>query len=87
MSGREVTQPPSTSSPGHWGGARRRNTDAYNLDLSERRAKAVVDALTKRGIDRARLASKGFGKSKPVADNATAQGRSLNRRVEVSVVP
>lgn len=62
------------------------NTDAYNVELSERRAKAVVGWLTKQGVDAGRLSSKGFGKAKPVADNATAQGRSLNRRVEVSVV-
>jgi outer membrane protein OmpA-like peptidoglycan-associated protein len=61
------------------------NTDAYNLDLSERRARAVVAALVKRGADGARLTAKGFGKSRPVADNATAQGRALNRRVEVSI--
>jgi len=62
------------------------NTDAYNLDLSQRRAKSVVDALTKAGIDGGRLEAKGFGRTKPVADNATAQGRALNRRVEVSVL-
>ncbi len=62
------------------------NTDAYNLELSERRAKAVVGWLTKQGVEASRLSSKGFGKAKPVAENATAQGRSLNRRVEVSVV-
>jgi outer membrane protein OmpA-like peptidoglycan-associated protein len=61
------------------------NTDAYNLGLSERRARAVVAALVKRGIDGARLQAKGFGKSRPVADNATAQGRALNRRVEISL--
>jgi outer membrane protein OmpA-like peptidoglycan-associated protein len=61
------------------------NTDAYNLDLSERRARAVVAELVKRGADGARLQAKGFGKSRPVADNATAQGRALNRRVEVSI--
>jgi outer membrane protein OmpA-like peptidoglycan-associated protein len=61
------------------------NTDAYNLDLSERRARAVVAALVKRGVDGARLQPKGFGKSRPVADNATDQGRALNRRVEVSI--
>jgi outer membrane protein OmpA-like peptidoglycan-associated protein len=62
------------------------NTDAFNLDLSQRRAKSVVEWLTKHGIDAGRLTAKGFGKAKPVADNATAQGRALNRRVEVSVV-
>jgi outer membrane protein OmpA-like peptidoglycan-associated protein len=63
------------------------NTDAYNLDLSERRARSVVAALVKRGVDAARLQAKGFGRTRPVADNATAQGRALNRRVEVSVLP
>lgn len=62
------------------------NTDAFNLDLSQRRAKSVVDWLTKNGIVAGRLEPKGFGESKPVANNATAQGRALNRRVEVSVV-
>jgi outer membrane protein OmpA-like peptidoglycan-associated protein len=62
------------------------NTDAYNLDLSERRARAVVAALVKRGADGGRLQAKGFGKSRPVADNATAQGRALNRRVEISLL-
>lgn len=62
------------------------NTDAYNLDLSQRRAKSVVEWLSKAGVDAGRLEAKGFGRAKPVADNATAQGRALNRRVEVSVV-
>lgn len=63
------------------------NTDAYNLDLSQRRAQRVLAALVKRGIDAGRLEPKGFGRAKPVADNATAQGRALNRRVEVSLLP
>ena len=63
------------------------NTDAYNLDLSERRARNVVAALVKRGVEAGRLQAKGFGRARPVADNATAQGRALNRRVEVSVLP
>jgi outer membrane protein OmpA-like peptidoglycan-associated protein len=62
------------------------NTAAYNLDLSARRAKAVLSYLVKQGLDAGRLSSKGFGLEKPIASNATAQGRSLNRRVEVSVV-
>jgi len=54
---------------------------AYNLKLSDRRAKAVFDYLTSRGVDPARLSSIGHGLTKPIADNATAEGRQLNRRV------
>ncbi len=59
------------------------NTDAYNMDLSRRRAQAVVAWLMQQGISSARLTAQGFGKSRPVADNATPQGRALNRRVEI----
>jgi outer membrane protein OmpA-like peptidoglycan-associated protein len=58
--------------------------DATNLTLSRRRAQAVADALVKsHGIDRARLGVRGFGASRPVADNATDAGRAQNRRVEL----
>ncbi len=56
-------------------------SDAYNLDLSERRARAVLAHLTSRGIDASRLEARGFGESQPEADNATAEGRAQNRRV------
>ncbi len=59
------------------------NTDAYNQELSQRRARAVVAWLTSAGIDGARVEAKGLGRTQPVADNASAQGRALNRRVEV----
>jgi outer membrane protein OmpA-like peptidoglycan-associated protein len=59
---------------------------AYNLDLSERRAKAVVEALITRGIARERLAAAGFGFGKPIASNATAFGRAKNRRVEFTIL-
>ncbi len=59
---------------------------AYNLDLSNRRAKSVVAWLTKKGIAPARLEAAGYGRTRPVADNTTAEGRALNRRVEVSIV-
>jgi outer membrane protein OmpA-like peptidoglycan-associated protein len=59
------------------------NTDAYNLKLSQQRAEAVVAWLVKHGVNAPRLTAKGFGKSQPVADNATAAGRALNRRVEL----
>jgi outer membrane protein OmpA-like peptidoglycan-associated protein len=57
--------------------------DAYNQDLSQRRAQSVVAWLTAKGIAAARLTAAGYGKTQPVADNATPQGRSLNRRVEL----
>jgi outer membrane protein OmpA-like peptidoglycan-associated protein len=59
--------------------------DAYNLDLSERRADAVKAALTMRGIDSSRIATEGYGKAYPVASNSDSGGRQLNRRVEVVI--
>jgi len=61
------------------------NADA-NLDLSKRRAKAVVDGLIARGVESARLESDGFGASQPIADNKTKDGKAKNRRVELVVV-
>src|ERR1700722_17898431 len=59
--------------------------DAYNQDLSERRAEAVKAALTLRGIDSSRIATEGYGKAYPVASNSDSGGRQLNRRVEVVI--
>jgi len=58
--------------------------DAYNQTLSEARAKAIVTWLTQHGIAGDRLTAKGFGKTKPIADNATDAGRAKNRRVEIA---
>ncbi|MDP3113728.1 MAG: OmpA family protein [Candidatus Cloacimonadaceae bacterium] len=58
----------------------------YNLDLSKRRAKAVVDYLIEKGIEKDRLRSEGFGLSKPLNKNSTIAERALNRRVEVKVI-
>ena len=58
-------------------------TDAYNQGLSERRARSAQSALVERGVAAARIRVAGFGESRPVADNTTAEGRALNRRVEV----
>jgi outer membrane protein OmpA-like peptidoglycan-associated protein len=58
-------------------------SDSYNANLSQRRAEAVVAHLTGRGIDPARLTAQGKGEAEPVASNDTADGRALNRRVEV----
>jgi outer membrane protein OmpA-like peptidoglycan-associated protein len=55
--------------------------DAYNLNLSQRRAAAVRQYLLDKGVAPARLESQGFGESQPVADNKTAEGRAQNRRV------
>jgi OOP family OmpA-OmpF porin len=58
-------------------------SDSYNQGLSERRAQSVVDFLTQHGVSQARLSSQGYGESRPVADNGTAEGRAQNRRVEL----
>jgi OOP family OmpA-OmpF porin len=58
---------------------------AYNLSLSERRAKSVMDYLVSQGVDSGILSSKGMGESAPVADNNTAEGRAKNRRVELKL--
>jgi outer membrane protein W/outer membrane protein OmpA-like peptidoglycan-associated protein len=55
--------------------------DAYNQKLSEARAKTVVEYLASKGIDASRMSPVGYGESKPVADNATKDGRAENRRV------
>ena len=60
--------------------------DAYNQKLSERRAQSVASWLTaKHGVDAGRLAIRGWGEAKPVADNATDAGRQRNRRVAAIV--
>ena len=60
--------------------------DAYNLDLSQRRANSVLQFLVQQGIDANRLEARGYGESRPEADNATAEGRRRNRRVEFEVL-
>ncbi len=62
-------------------------SDAFNQTLSESRARTVAGYLTSRGVSAARIRSQGFGETMPVADNATADGRTRNRRVEIKIVP
>ncbi|MBX7491133.1 OmpA family protein [Helicobacter turcicus] len=59
--------------------------DAYNQKLSERRAKAVKDAIIEEGVQAGRLEARGYGESKPIADNTTKEGRKENRRVEAEI--
>ena len=58
---------------------------SYNLDLSQRRANALMNALIKKGISADRLTSKGMGSTQPIATNDTEQGRAQNRRVEILI--
>ena len=62
-------------------------SDAYNMDLSRRRAQAVGDYLMDRGVPPARVRTEGRGESEPRATNDTEAGRQLNRRVEIYVKP
>jgi outer membrane protein OmpA-like peptidoglycan-associated protein len=60
-------------------------SDEYNVDLSQRRADSVKSYLMHQGINSQRLSATGRGKSDPVADNASADGRQQNRRVNVTI--
>ncbi|MDC7805290.1 OmpA family protein [Luteimonas sp BLCC-B24] len=62
-------------------------SDAVNQRLSQQRADSVGNYLIGQGLLRQRFEIVGFGKSRPVADNSTEQGRALNRRVEIRVIP
>lgn len=60
--------------------------EAYNLDLSERRAKAVAKYLNEKGIDSKRMTVVFYGEGKPLENNTTAEGRGKNRRVEFKIL-
>ena len=62
-----------------------KGSDAYNKDLSEKRASSVADMLASLGVKDARITEVGYGENQPVADNSTDEGRRLNRRVEVAI--
>lgn len=59
----------------------------YNQNLSEQRALSVKNYLVNSQILAARISTQGYGESRPIADNSTANGRALNRRVEIQIVP
>ena len=63
-----------------------RGSAAYNMNLSERRAKAVMKYFVDNGVEAERLTTKGFGLTQPAASNDTEQGRARNRRVELTPV-
>ena len=62
-------------------------SEQYNQALSERRADAVASYLASQGVNRARMATLGYGESQPKASNATEEGRAANRRVEIRITP
>jgi outer membrane protein OmpA-like peptidoglycan-associated protein len=60
-------------------------TDSYNLELSQRRARAAADYLVSQGVDASRLRTVGMGESEPEASNESPAGQAQNRRVEVAI--
>jgi outer membrane protein OmpA-like peptidoglycan-associated protein len=64
-----------------------KGTPSSNQILSENRARAVMEFLTSRGVPRGAITSVGLGQSRPVADNASSEGRANNRRVEIVIKP
>jgi outer membrane protein OmpA-like peptidoglycan-associated protein len=62
-------------------------SEAYNQQLSERRAHSVKRLLVERGVEDYRISAVGYGESRPVATNDTAAGRQMNRRVEIRINP
>lgn len=61
--------------------------DAYNMTLSKNRANAVTNFFTQKGLSASRFTTNWFGEEQPVADNASAEGRAKNRRVNIAIVP
>ena len=62
-------------------------SDQYNEALSQRRATSVADYLSAHGVQSARIGTRGYGETQPIASNDTDAGRAANRRVEVKIVP
>lgn len=62
-------------------------SDALNMSLSEKRAKSVTNYFTSNGLASSRFTTKWYGETQPAYDNATAEGRSKNRRVNIAIIP
>jgi outer membrane protein OmpA-like peptidoglycan-associated protein len=60
-------------------------TEAYNIKLSDRRANSVKKYLEEKGVPADKMTAQGFGETKPIATNETAEGRQQNRRVEIDL--
>ncbi|MDP2307961.1 MAG: OmpA family protein [Pseudomonadota bacterium] len=63
-----------------------KGNDKYNVDLSQRRVNSVRSYLVGKGVPEGRLVAKGYGETKPIANNKTAAGRAENRRVEFNIL-
>lgn len=61
-------------------------SDAYNLQLSEKRARSVSNFLMANGVEASRLKTRGFGSGQPIAENSTEEGRQKNRRIEFKII-
>lgn len=61
--------------------------DSINVPLSQNRAQSVANYLTSRGVQPARIETRGYASSQPVGDNSTESGKAVNRRVEIKIVP
>jgi OOP family OmpA-OmpF porin len=57
--------------------------DAYNLELSQRRAQSVLDYLASKGVAPGRMTAVGYGEARPIADNSTPEGQAMNRRAVI----
>ena len=62
------------------------SNDQYNIDLSFKRARAVVEYLVAHGVPAERLSYEGYGELNPIAPNDSPEGRALNRRVEFTII-